>query len=251
MKNYTNIFKNYLTPIATILTYENFFSTLVKDNETKQMRGSLTEAVRKSVELISRMGMGRKLDELDDKVLTQNNELCSQLNTFNSALHNLSKKVETIKDLTLNIESNTQNEEVNNTNANELQNNINKTSEIVDKINEIITESTTNNLLGFDQLSEIINKLLLPLNTVQKSLICNILTLLLISYLLWDILIIFYSDKLINYFNIENKYPRLFKWLFWRRKFQDYYIRINAIFVILMISILMFLDIKFLLLTFS
>jgi hypothetical protein len=55
---------------------------------------------------------------------------------------------------------------------------------------------------------------------------------------------VYYGDKLIIYFNLETKWPKLAKFIQLRRKFQDYYIRINALIIILILLFVIYINIK-------
>jgi hypothetical protein len=55
---------------------------------------------------------------------------------------------------------------------------------------------------------------------------------------------VYYGDKIIIYFNLENKWPKLAKFIQLRRKFQDYYIRINALIIILILIFVIYINIK-------
>ena len=54
----------------------------------------------------------------------------------------------------------------------------------------------------------------------------------------------YYSNKLIIYFELENKYPRLAKLIQLRRKFQNYYIGWNISLAIVALIYIMFINIS-------
>jgi hypothetical protein len=54
---------------------------------------------------------------------------------------------------------------------------------------------------------------------------------------------VYYADKLIIYFNLEVKYPKLAKWIQLRRKFQDYYLALNFIIIIIILLVVIYTNI--------
>lgn len=67
------------------------------------------------------------------------------------------------------------------------------------------------------------NKFLFSLSTEQLGAFAHIISALLILWCLFSIFIIVYSDFLIKYFKLEEKYPKLAKFIKIRRMFQHYY----------------------------
>jgi hypothetical protein len=52
---------------------------------------------------------------------------------------------------------------------------------------------------------------------------------------------VFYGDSLIKYFKIEEKYPRIAKYIQLRRKFQQYYFFISTLWIFLaLVTVLLF-----------
>nr|YP_009649296.1 hypothetical protein [Rhizopogon salebrosus]QDA23211.1 hypothetical protein [Rhizopogon salebrosus] len=60
---------------------------------------------------------------------------------------------------------------------------------------------------------------------------------------LFSILTIFYGDYLIIKLNLENKYPKLTKFIKLRRKFQQYYILLDVIISIIILLIIIYINI--------
>jgi prepilin signal peptidase PulO-like enzyme (type II secretory pathway) len=60
--------------------------------------------------------------------------------------------------------------------------------------------------------------------------------------LVYNIIIVYYSEFLIKYFSIENKYPRLGRFIELRRKFQTYYMSLNIIILLLILLVLLALN---------
>jgi hypothetical protein len=135
--------------------------------------------------------------------------------------------------------------------SNDLTESVNKTSSILDEIIKLISDNNngTSSLVEISNnfsLNEIYNQyiqFLSTLTTIQVGAIAYILVSILIIYLLINILLIFYGDKLITYFEIELRYPKLTKIIKLRRKFQDYYIISNSLIVILLLLYIIYINI--------
>ena len=79
------------------------------------------------------------------------------------------------------------------------------------------------------------------LNFEQNLAVIHISGSLFIFFSLFSIISIFYGDKLITFFDLENKYPKISKFIQLRRKFQQYYLLVEIgiiIFVLLIIIII-------------
>ena len=117
------------------------------------------------------------------------------------------------------------------------------------KKNKLSDESTV-----FDNVREYFNyysDFLQNLTFEQQILLFNFLcSILLLSYFL-SILIIFYSNYLIERFDLEKRYPRIAVFLRYRAKFQKYYLYWNTICIITILIVLsttnfvLFLDFYF------
>jgi len=57
-----------------------------------------------------------------------------------------------------------------------------------------------------------------------------------------SIIFIFYGDSLIKYFNLENKYPKLAKFIQLRRQFQQYYFIFNISIIILSLLLIIYVN---------
>lgn len=76
------------------------------------------------------------------------------------------------------------------------------------------------------------------LNVEQLSLVINLSISVVILCLISNIIIIISGNFLINYFNLVQKWPKLEKYITLRRKFQDYYLILNIIFITLILILI-------------
>jgi len=82
------------------------------------------------------------------------------------------------------------------------------------------------------------------LTTLQVGAVAYILVSICFIYLLIDILIIFYSEKLIKYYYIEEKYPKLTKFINLRRKFNDYHTVSNCLIGICLLLYVLYINVN-------
>lgn len=95
------------------------------------------------------------------------------------------------------------------------------------------TESITQLILEFQDL-------ITSLSLIQKLTLINILTGVLILNCLLTLIAVFYGESLISYFNIEQKFPRLTKFIKLRSKFQQFYFFVNSIIIIIALVIMIY-----------
>ena len=87
-----------------------------------------------------------------------------------------------------------------------------------------------------------INSLYSPLNFEQHWARSHIFACILMLILIISIISIIYSDFLLNYFKIEEKFPRLGRIIKYRRLFQQYYLIINLLLIILTLLATIFIN---------
>ena len=89
-----------------------------------------------------------------------------------------------------------------------------------------------------DSISQLIleyQDFLNSLTLVQLLTILNILIGFLILNCLFTLIAVFYGESLINYFNLDQKFPRLTKFIMLRKKFNQFYFFVNCIVIIIAI----------------
>jgi hypothetical protein len=108
-------------------------------------------------------------------------------------------------------------------------------NEAYEKLVEIATKCCSDNFLNFNPI-ERIQDFLSVLNFEQTLAFVHLSGSFVIALCLLSLFTVFYSDKLIIYFKLEEKFPRIGKYIQLRRKFQHYYFLIN-VFIIIFILI--------------
>ena len=95
-----------------------------------------------------------------------------------------------------------------------------------------------NNQNMFDLFKDLINffnNLYANMNLEQISALMHLSSSILILVLLSSVMGIIYGDFLIKYFRLEEKYPRLARVIVLRRKFQQYYLFLNFLSIIIVL----------------
>ena len=92
-------------------------------------------------------------------------------------------------------------------------------------------------------LIEQLNQNLSGLTLEQHACFVNTIALLIIFFSLNAITAVFYGDKLIKYLKLEEKLPRLTKWIEYRRTFQNYFFIYNITVIYLVIFLFTFINI--------
>ena len=114
----------------------------------------------------------------------------------------------------------------------------NKFDSFINKINTFLNNSD-NKSQYLDSLQQFFD----GLNYEQNLAMSNILGSMFIIFTLFSIISIFYGDKLITYFDLENKYPKLAKFIQIRRKFQQYYLLMNISLIIIVLLLIIYVNI--------
>ena len=120
---------------------------------------------------------------------------------------------------------------------------------LVENIQNIINSkdgSSGSNSLIETNFIDSINQFLSTLNFEQTLAILHISGSIFIILSIYSILLIFLGDSLINYFNLEEKYPKIANFIKIRRKFQKYYITLNVIIILLVLLTIIYINLTIL-----
>lgn len=109
---------------------------------------------------------------------------------------------------------------------------------VFDKTNKLVS----NGLAPIKDLMEKWNLFISQLTLEQLGAVAHILSSILILFCLSTIIMIIYSDYLIKYLNLELKYPRLARYIKIRRTFQQYYLFINFMLIIVTLFAVIFVN---------
>jgi hypothetical protein len=113
-----------------------------------------------------------------------------------------------------------------------------KFDSFINKVNTLLNNSE-NKSQYLDSLQSIID----GFNYEQNLAMSNILGSMFIIFSLISIISIFYGDKLIRFFDLENRFPKLAKFIQIRRKFQQYYLLMNISLIIIILLLIIYVNI--------
>jgi hypothetical protein len=245
MKNITKYIGNVNTTILTIMSIDSYRRVLESEYTDENINNLVEETVRRSKEIIRK---------LDDQAI-QTNDIENQLGKFKDCLEavekntkNISKIGEVNDNISLNSEDS---KDLIVDSSNSLKDYLNKANDIIDKLIEYVNSKSSGNNYNFINIWENVNNFLMSLNSIQLSVISHILVSMCVLLFLWNILLVYYGEKIIIYFNLENNWPRISYFIKLRRKFQDYYIKLNSIMIIFLLLYITYVDIIFLLYNFN
>lgn len=82
------------------------------------------------------------------------------------------------------------------------------------------------------------------MSTAQMGALGHILLSVGIYYCVMNIAMAYYGEKLIIYFKLENKYPKLAKYIKYRRIYQEYNIAFNLILIFSIAAYIVFVNVS-------
>ena len=190
---------------------ENNVSRLETEREILEESNSLSKDVevldqklRSSLE-IRRELQHKYLENSEDSIIT---DKIQEVENTNVEIHNMYESVNTKFDSFINK-------------VNTLLNNSGNKSQYLDSLQSIID--------GF--------------NYEQNLAMSNILGSMFIIFSLISIISIFYGDKLILFFDLENRFAKIAKFIQMRRKFQQYYLLMNIGLILIVLLLIIYVNI--------
>lgn len=96
---------------------------------------------------------------------------------------------------------------------------------------------------NIDKIFESYRNYLSSLDMEQTLSLLHIIFCISILIGLYNLIMVFYSDQILKYFDLENKYPKFGRFLKLRSKFQLYYFTLNIIIILVVLLFLLLLNI--------
>nr|YP_010130267.1 hypothetical protein KQ422_mgp031 [Clavaria fumosa]QPZ51169.1 hypothetical protein [Clavaria fumosa] len=124
----------------------------------------------------------------------------------------------------------------------ELRSSNDKLEKVIDIVKTTTIDSTTNFIKDFNPF-ESLQQLYSILNFEETLALTHLSAAIAILLCLISLVTVFYSEKLIVYFKIEEKYPKIGKFIQLRRKFQNYYFIWNVIIILFVIIGMIYINI--------
>jgi len=233
----------------TLTSFSLVIFNTIRTNKTKLLEDKINKQETKYEELNNKYTslLENNLSRLENEreILEESNSLSKDVEVLDQKLRSSleirrelqHKYSENSADLSIN----NQLQEVENTNV-EIHNmyeSVNtKFDSFINKVNTLLNNSG-NKSQYLDSLQSIID----GFNYEQNLAMSNILGSMFILFSLISIISIFYGDKLIIFFDLENRFPKIAKFILIRRKFQQYYLLMNMILISIVLLLIIYVNI--------
>ena len=131
----------------------------------------------------------------------------------------------------------------------ELESSTDEGKEFVKRVLELVNDkgsgiNDSNQFIPWDSITNVyseVYEVIDSLSQTQKGAVIHISFSLVILFCLFTLIGVFYGEKLIQYFKLEEKFPRLARYINLRRKFQQFYFLMNSLFILfILIFIIIF-----------
>ena len=227
--NINQIFQKVIKNLSVVGLGLGVFNTVSNLITNQDLKDKLEIEKFKNSQLIERI----------NKLVTDNESNSKIENILRKSLDNNENKMEIlISKMNHLIENKSIDEnkiiEVNNS----IKNINNDLAEVVNQIDETLRSSIIN-LDFFNSIISYINNL----NFIQTLAFTHISAIIFIFLSLNSLIALYFGNSLINKFNIDNKYPKIYKFIELRRKFQVYYLIKDLTIIYLILILLTFINV--------
>lgn len=197
------------------------FNTISNQTTIQSLRDNLDQERRRSFDLTSQVNNIVNKENLNQNIEINNSKLEVLTNKVNKIIEN-------------NLYENTSLSEINNS-MKEINN------ELVEIINKI-DDSLNNEFIGLEIFNHL-QSYYIKLNYFQSFALAHLSGFMFISLSLISLISLYFGDYLIERFNIEDRYPRIFKFVKLRRKFQRFYLILDLSIIFIILILLSILNI--------
>jgi DNA repair ATPase RecN len=228
------------TAAATASTFHSHYLTI----KGQSVNDKLIQA-QEQIKLLENKINQNNLAKLNNRI--SDIEVQSLNNDLNLQIQNLIYEKERLFKALSDFNSNTLATDIK-FHAEQSLNHLDKTSETVNKIvDTIINNKGSNNFTDlFDDIIKNWSDFLKSLTFEQLNALSHILAALLVLLCLIDIILIIYNDFLITFFKLEERFPKLAKFIQLRRKFQRFHMSVSFIICFITLIGIIYLDLLFL-----
>lgn len=237
MKNLNTYIKHIGSTLMIAMTADGYRRTIMNDYKNSDTDKIVQETIRRSTEL------SNKLNEQIEQNILNKTEVENNLKNIKIGLDNIKKQV---TDLNTTSDNNNISKSFQS-----LTDESSKVNSFIDKVLELISTPTSsgsnNNNISLQIFIDNYYQFFESLNIIQKGALTHTLFCIGLLFCIFDILVAYYSDKIIIYFNLEQKYPKLAKYIQLRRTFQNYYIKFNFILIIVLTLFVLYTNLYILL----
>ena len=253
-----NIFRGLALVGLSLSAYNSSKSVNVKSIFNRlEVEWSKNEKLQKELDFL--INQQKETIKNTREWIQQQADLKTKMDELNKSIEDLNTFKEKLSDITANNTSLT---------VENVDNLILKTEKLksdIEKINEVYenmanfakntlnkTLDTANNLVNIDtsnfnfSIIERIQDFLSTLNFEQTLAFMHLSGSLIIAISVFSMVTIFYSEKLILYFKIEDKYPRFSKFIKLRSKFLHFYFLLDIFFILVTLIVFVYINLKIL-----
>lgn len=253
MKEFIQKVRNYVPVILGAMTVDGYRRTVLSDNVTKRYESATNDLENTNIkldnlysELLEKKQSVSVLDAKDIAIRSRIEEL----------LESFRKAIERIKEYRENVSEGQNNQSMIDAIQQEAEKIVERVSCEIEELNitksrksveledllKSISNDSNNQLL--DNFIENFNSILSNLSTAQIGALGHILLAIGIYYSAVNIGTAFYGDKILFYFKLEDKYPRLAKLIKYRRVYQQYNIALNLVIIICIAVYIVFVNVS-------
>lgn len=234
---------------SVYVTYLSLWDSIKNNKIREQLKSEIVKSDEKIKDLMRQIDALEKEKESLSRTNAEQNELINQNREYLIDLQNkfleFQKKLDGYMSKVEKHESVDTNELVSETNA--YINNVNEYNSIYEKALDLINQNKPfgNKFINGDSISSFLENLKIfisDLSFEELWAVAHICSSIFIFLLLFNIISIIYSDFLLNYLKIEEKFPKLGKIIKYRRIYQQYYLIINILFIIITLMATIFIN---------
>ena len=227
MKNTYNLLKQGGVGFMTCIGLDSYRRAVMRDYKTRESDRLLQDTYNKYDLAI------KQIEEKEDLIASDNIKVVASVGRVKEGIVSIQRDSQNLAN------------QISTNNNQGIDNNIkvlNKsTDNVMDEINKLMDK--INSRSGSNNLLNKITEFLASYSTEQLGAISHILACITIFGCILNITIAYYGDFLLIYFKLEEKYPRLAKWIRLRRKFQHYYIALNILIIIFILLFVIYVNI--------
>lgn len=248
-----NFFTNTLPKYGQLMIFTGstgLFFFNVRDELLKQkLLEEMKNGVKLQKELAAKDSLAKELLEksLSNKELLDMENSIEKIDQSVKSLNKLTEKLNSVQSNSTVDNSTNENinnkvlEEINNTTSEHINNIINGNSVLKNilekKLNFPSNSETKNFISNFD-----VHDLLSGMSTLELGAVVHLSGSLFILFSIMSIISIIFGDELVKYLKLEEKFPRLARFIEIRRKFRYYYLILNFTLIILVLLTIIYLN---------